>query len=745
MKKILSLFLILITITCYSQQEFNLIKSNDSSILIDGNISDKEKSSSLIVPIEYEQEPGDNTPSKLKTDVYVTYTDTYIYFGVHAYGNPRNIRGQVKPRDQVEYRNEDIIFLRFDPFGDSRVNYILGANAYGSQLDLRAKNGISEEDSFDQGFNAIYETKSSLVEDGYILEFKIPFNSLPYPKGKDQNWNFNISRVYTLNGTFYRNQSQPYDRNNPCWVCQVTDKLIMEDIVYKGKVELLPYITSNVSGQKKNSINDPISYDDIKGNFGVGLNYDFSPSSSIELTINPDFSQIEADETQIDINSAYALEYPELRPFFNKGMELLNFLDGAFYSRTINNPSFSSKYTNLGKSSSTIFLTAIDQTSPYLIGGEDKSYFGDGGVSYVNAFRHQRIINEASKYGFFSTSRFYKDGGYGNLFGIDGLFTFNKIWRFQFEVIKNYNKEPVSNWIESNDLFAGKTVKLDGEKFNGSASYFRLARNTENWDTYLFYRSISPEYRADVGFVPRINRKWTTFYHGYKNFFEYDYLQELSISLRGDLTYNFNNDLKSQNIDFDISLQTFAKTMIMYNYDINPFRNYKGIDFKNVAKSELTLIGYPNEKLSFLFKYVFGKEIAFNEDIPKVGKERSGFFRVSYRINDNINLTSSINYSKLENLETKNSFYDGYIGRISFRYQFNNDLSLRLVSEYNKFNDTFLIQPLFKWNPNPSTIFYIGGIQNSSNDFNLDPEDFNPFKINRSQFFIKFQYLIGVQ
>ena len=183
----------------------------------------------------------------------------------------------------------------------------------------------------------------------------------------------------------------------------------------------------------------------------------------------------------------------------------------------------------------------------------------------------------------------------------------------------------------------------------------------------------------------------------------------------------------------------------MFNYDINPFRNYKGIDFKNVAKSELTLIGYPNEKLSFLFKYVFGKEIAFNEDIPKVGKERSSFFRISYRISDNINLTSSINYSKLENIETKNSFYDGYIGRISFRYQFNNDLSLRLVSEYNKFNDTFLIQPLFKWNPNPSTIFYIGGIQNSSNDFNLDPEDFNPFKVNRSQFFIKFQYLIGVQ
>jgi hypothetical protein len=744
MKKVRLAFALIISLNIYSQKEFILVKSSDSSITLDGQISNSEKQNSLIVPINYEQEPGDNVPSKLKTDVYITYTDTYLYFGVKAYGDPKNIRGQVKPRDQVEYQNEDIIFLRFDPFGDSRVNYILGSNAFASQLDIRAKNGISDEDSFDGSYNAVYETESSIVDDGYILEFKVPFNSLPYPTGKDQVWNFNISRVFTLNGTFYRNQSQPYDRDNPCWVCQVTDKLVMKDIVYKGKTELLPYVTSNVSGKRENDISDPITYGKVGGDVGIGLNYDFNPSSSVELTINPDFSQIEADVTQIDINSAYALEYPELRPFFNRGMELLNFLDGAFYSRTINAPSFSSKYTSLGESSGTILLNAIDQTSPYLIGGEDKSYFGDGGVSYINAFRHQRIIDEGNRYGFFTTSRYFKEGGYGNLFGIDGLFTFNKIWRFQFELIKNFNKEPEANWIESNDSFMDKTVELDGEKFKGNASYFRIARNTENWSTYLFYRAISPGYRADVGFVPRINRKWTTFYQGYRNFFEKDYLQELSVSIKGDLTYNYDNKLKSKNIDFDITAKTFAKTLVMYNYDINPFRNFRGIDFKNVGKSEITIMGFPNEDLSFMLKYIFGREIAFNEDIPEVGKELSSFFRVSYKIGENLNLTSSINYSRLKSIDKKRSFYDGYISRFSVRYQFNNDLSFRIVSEYNKFNETFLVQPLFKWNPDPSTIFYIGGIQNSINDFNLDPEEFNPFLINRSQFFIKFQYLFGI-
>ena len=729
---------------CFAQKEFNLTKSSDNDIILDGIISEDEKRNSKIATIDFEQEPGDNIPTKLQSEVFITYTDTFIYFGVKAYGNPENIRGQIKPRDEADYANEDMIFLRLDPFGDSRSNYILGSNAFGSQVDLRVKNATSEEDSFDSSYNAVFETKSSVVDDGYVLEFKVPINSLPYPPGKNQIWNFNISRVFTLNGTFYRSQTQPYDRSDPCWVCQVTDKLIMNDIVYNGKTELLPYVSSNISGQRQTVYTDPIEYGKIKGDVGIGLNYDFSPSSSIEATINPDFSQIEADRTQIDINSSFALDYPELRPFFNKGMDLLKFMDRGFYSRTINSPSFSSKFVNLGKKSGTILLSAVDEVSPYLVGGEDKSYSGSGGISYVNSFRHQRLINDVSKYGIFTTNRYYKEGGYGNLIGIDGLFTFNTIWRFQFEFSKNFNKEPVANWIESEETFLDKTVKLDGEEFKGSASYIRLSRDTEHWNTNIFYKGISPGFRADVGFVPRINRRLVSIYHGYEAFYDKKYLKEFSTSLRGDISYNYDNKLKAKNFDFNISIKTFEKIEIAYVYEYNLIRNYLNVDFKNYGISGLGIIGFPTENLTFLFEGTIGKQIAFNEDVPKIGRQENIFLSLSYKVGNNINLNSSINYSRLENLDNKKAIYDGYISRLSLRYQFNNDLSLRLVSEYNKFNDTFLFQPLLKWNPNPSTIFYIGGIQNSINNFDLEPEDFDPFRVNTSQFFLKFQYLIGI-
>ena len=742
----IALYIITLFICNFSiaQKQYILSKTDGSKIVMDGFISDDEKSVSYKKTVDYEWQPGYNTPAKLETDVFMSYTDEYIYFGVKAYTDPDDIRGQVRPRDEMAMGlNEDIIFLRFDPYLDARSVYLLASNAYGSQSDIRAKQATSDEERYDSSFNAIYETISSINEDGYTVEFLIPFTSIPHPNAEDKVWGFNVTRYFTLEGNGVFTMSDKYDRDNPCRICQIEGRLIMNDVPFKRNTELLPYISSNLSGERV-SDGQPIEYGKSKNEFGIGIKYDINSASTAELTINPDFSQIEADETQIDINSAYALQYPELRPYFSRGMDLLNFLDNAFYSRTINSPSISSKITLQDENSSSIILSAVDQKSPYLVGGEDKSYFGEGGISYVNTYRHQRVVGQNTKYGFFTTNRFYEGGGSGNLFGIDGLFTFNKIWKIQFEFIKNFNVEPVANWIDSNDTFSDKTVKLDGEKFNGHANYIRLIRKNENWESIIFYRDISANYRADLGFVPKNNRRWLTISQGFEKLIGSKYLQQYRINVKGDITNNINGEKKSRNLDIDLGITTIGATAINYNYDINFFRNYLGKDFRNVGKSTFFIISNPTKELSLLTRVVFGKEIAFNEDNPEIGKESSFFFSLNYKVGNNLNINPSLRFSKLKKINKSGVFYDGYIARLSSRYQFNNDLSLRIISEYDDFNDKFYIQPLLEWNPNPSTIFYIGGNQNSSNIFKVDSEDFNPFLINRSQFFIKFQYLFGI-
>lgn len=727
----------------FSQKQFKPEKLKDSKIILDGKISPDEWINAIQVELNFEINPGNNTPAKKKTIGFISYSDTDLYVAIHAFDNPENVRASVRSRDDIKiYMQDDVINVSFDTYADGRNNYILLSNAFGSQLDVRAINALTDDQRYDGSFNMDFETAGSIVTDGYQVEFKIPFSSLPFPNGKDQKWHFNIGRKYfDENNVEIQVQSQTLDRNNPCEVCQTTQVLLLNNITIEKRVELLPYIAGNLNG-KKPSTSATIDYDSFKPNAGLGLNLDLSKNSGLEITLNPDFSQVEADVTQIDVNSSFALEYPERRPFFNRGTDIVNFTDGAFYSRSINNPLLSTKLLSQGKKSRIYFLTAIDQNSPYQIASEDRSYLGQGGPSFVNVFRYQRLVNKNTRLGLISTNRYYKNGGYGNLFGTDGWFLISKNWRLTYELLANFNQEPEADWIDSQDRIEGRSVALNQDKFSGSALYVQLSRNTEHWKSYVFYRNITPEYQANVGFVVKNNRRWGTVFHEYQNFINKKGLQFFSIGTKADVNYTFQDYLKAVSIDGILGIKTYLNTTIEYTYDWDIFKNFLGRDYRNVGKSELTIQNNPSESFSLMIRTTFGKDLAYNEENPEIGSEFTLFLMPSFQLGNKFNLSPSIRYAKLIDFKTQEEYFKGAISRFSARYQFNNFFSVRIISEYNSFADQFFIQPLIQWNPNPSTVFYVGGNQNSIEDYN--DEFYSPFRVDQTQFYLKFQYLIGL-
>ena len=161
-----------------------------------------------------------------------------------------------------------------------------------------------------------------------------------------------------------------------------------------------------------------------------------------------------------------------------------------------------------------------------------------------------------------------------------------------------------------------------------------------------------------------------------------------------------------------------------------------------LPKNEINIRSQTSEFFSFFSKVSLGKDIAYNEDDPQIGKELSFFSRLSFQINDNFNLTPSLGYSRLKKINISENYFKGYIARLSGRYQFTKSISFRLISEYNDFQKKLLIQPLFQWNPNAFTIFYIGGNQNALREEIND--EFGSLYMDNSQFFIKFQYLISL-
>ncbi len=731
-KYILSIFFITLSYLSSSQNLYKPHKIIDNKITVDGIIDSVEWIGATEINLNFETSPGYNTKPIVETKAFILYSDYNIYLRIHA-KTKEMVRASIRKRDDMGIFNDDVVGFVIDTYGDGRNNLFIGSNPYGSQVDVRILNSIQEESRYNISYDIEFESSGTISTNSYDVEMKIPFSSLPFPNGKDQLWKFSFFRKYID----YDYSSSKSDRNNSCNTCQLDDEILFENITIEKKLDLIPYITSSITGNKNNS-ND-LEYDKINSNIGVSINTELSKNLSFELAINPDFSQVEADVTLIDVNSSFSLIYPEKRPFFNNGTDILKLNNPdlqPFYSRSINNPSFAMKLLNQGKKSRFFYLSTLDKTSPYLVAGRDKSYFGEGEKSLVNVFRYQKLLSNGSKIGFLSTSRYYDGGGYGNLFALDGLFQISNNLRLQFDMIKNYNKEPVNNWIDSQDYFDKYTVNLDGEKFNGNGMFIGLSRTTENWHSYLGYKYIDPGYRADVGFAVKNDRKWITYFQSYTNFKEKGLIKNLRYFIKYDMLHNFNNKIDVISLDGSAGVSLKGNTNIQLTYDHDFISYYLDEKFSNFGSYNFGFFTSPIELFSFESSLSFGKEIAFNDENPKLGKDFNINSTLSFQLNNNFSISNLISFSSLQKINSTYYYYKGFINRLNTKYQFSKYVGVRIAAEYNNFIESFFFQPLFEWTPSPFTIFYIGGNQNLIKE--------NKYEVDTSQFFIKFQYLISL-
>lgn len=699
----------------------------------DGVVNPDEWSSAEKHAIEYEISPGNNTPSPVATEVYITYDVSDLYVGFIAYADMSTLRSSIRNRD--EGYQDDFVMIGIDTYGDGRYMVSLGANAEGNQLDLK----FLPSGNDDTSYNVSYESKASKHQDAYHVELKIPFSVLQFKNKPTMKWNILLYRSTYTADSRSQNINFPIDLNNPCLACQTPVSLTLNNIKAKNRVEFLPYVYGGLSGEREDNA---LKFGKLNKTVGLSGLVDLNNVTSLEYAINPDFSQVEADVTQIDVNSSFSLQYPERRPFFNRGTDLVNFTDGAFYSRSIINPSIATKLISQGKKSRLFLLNALDKNSVYLVGGEDRSYSGLGGQSLVNVLRYQHLLSPKSRFGGVIMNKFYKGGGFGHLFGFDGLFLLNQNLRLSFEVFKNINEEPINDWIDTDATINGKTIALDGDKINGDALYIQLYRKTEHWQSYLFYRNISPQYRSDVGFVVKNNRRWGTLFHEYINIINKPALQSFGFGTKVDLVYTFEDLYKNLSVDLFASIKTFGQTELKYTLDYDAVKTFLEVRFNNLPTHSFSLNGSPSESFNFRASIDSGKDLSVNEEVPEVGKLKSSFLSLNFQVNDNLIINPSLRYSKLERLDGSGNYFEGNIARLNVRYQFSNAFNIRLISQKNTFTNQFFIQPLVQWNPNPSTIFYFGGNQNTIEE--IEGAHFQLLQFNQTQFFFKFQYLIGL-
>ena len=702
-----TLFLIFICTYSFSQENIlNLNKADEAKFVLDGILSDQELENSVELEIIYEHDPGYNIRPSYKTTGYMIYTDTFLYVGFKAFRD--EVIASIHPRDSRTLFDDDFANIHLDTFGDARNNIGLTSNLYGSQGDgIRVEaTGYSGHDSgWTQDANFDFKSLGRYTDFGYEVEFIIPFSVIPFPSGNNQRWKINLStfnRDITKQGEKSRVYSSKQDRDNTCKLCQIDHTIVMNDIKIEKNFDLLPYISSNLSGERTKYY-DRINYLTPNLEYGIGANIELSKNLSFEATINPDFSQVEADATKIDINSPTAINYPEKRPFFNRGIDAMDYALDVFYSRSINNPSFASKILNQGKKSRLYLLSAFDEETPYLVPTQYESFSGVGGKSFSNIIRYQNFINSNAQIGVLSSNRSYEGGAYGNLFGVDALFKISNIWKFELEYFVNSNKEPIADWIESDKKFGDYTVRLDGEKISGSALYAEIRRETENWRSFIQYTDLSAGFRSDNGFITENDLKKYSFWHSYHQFPNSELLKNYRISLKQDFEYNQNNDLSRSNFQAYIQVLTILNTNILYNYEYNFVKTHLDAKFEDFTNHWIRMSTRPSSFLNFSLFYTWGPDISYRD--LKLGDRENINFSVEVTVNNNFRIKPSISYSAIKELDGDDFYFKGYIGRLDLRYQFTNDLNLRFISEYNDFSKKFFFQPLVSWTPNPDTIF----------------------------------------
>ena len=465
-----------------------------SPIKVDGQLDEPAWQSALVIDIAYEWAPGDNVPPPVKTDFLVTYDDDYLYAAWRAADpNPAAIRAHLMDRDSINtFIQDDHVLLMIDTFNDERRGFQFRINPLGVQADaVFSQNEGVEDFSFDM----IWDSAGRISAEGYIIEIAVPLNQIRFPRTEGlQTWGFDIGRSYPRS-VRHRLSSAPRDRNNICILCQVDKVTGFANLQPGRNLEVTPTVTSNRTDVASGAPGDLESGDE-EIEAGVSARWGITPNVSLNAAINPDFSQVEADVAQLDVNERFALFFEEKRPFFLEGIDFFATPLQAVFTRTVAQPKWGAKVTGKeGKNAFGLFV-AEDEGNTFTIPSNQESSFAfqDRPVT-SGVFRYRRDVGAGSTLGVLYAGR-EGDDYHNRVAGLDGFVRLGDVDTVQVQ------------FLRSDTLYPDEIARDFGQPagaFRGDALLGAYRHTARNWNWSLAYEDRKPEFRADSGFIPRVD------------------------------------------------------------------------------------------------------------------------------------------------------------------------------------------------------------------------------------------------
>jgi hypothetical protein len=706
----------------------------DKPIELTGKLDNPVWQTATPIELNYEVMPGENIKAPQRTIVRTVYDEKNLYFGFQCFDtNPGQIRANISDRDKIF--DDDFVGVMIDPYGDFYRAYELMVNPYGIKADLM-RTGNNEDESFDM----IWETAASRNENGWTAVMMIPFSSLNFPNKEEQVWTLTVMRIIPRESKSQISWT-PYDRNIPNIMVQGGELRGLRNIKSGGSIEFLPYLMGQKSGflSDNNNPNSGIKYNPIIGRFGGGIKYAPSASFQLDAVINPDFSQIESDADQISVNTTFALQYDEKRPFFLNGRELFN--TPVYYSRSINDPLWAGRI--MGKSGGLTYylMSAYDRNTVYIVPGEEmSSTIPTNMKSIVNVGRVRYELGNERYIGGIILTRNMK-GGHNYDFGLDWGYRFFENWNFKGEIHLSQTKELNDTTMFNSQRIFGNTeynAAFNGEDYSGMGMDVQLNHSGRNYSFYVEYQNITPTFQTYNGIVTSNGYRMIAMEHDYTLYPENSFFNRFTFFVNSNLKFNFVGAKKEQTVVPGISFETKGQTNFNISYLLVNDENFFNTDLTGVNRVQFNINSRPLKEISIYLNGRFGNFI-YRSSNPLVGSGHDLSATIQLRPTSQLDISFSYTRANLKNKETNELFYDGNIYRAVGIYQFTPEVLFRTILQYNTFDKSFQLYPLFSYKLNAFTTFFAGV---TSNYMNYEGE--YGFKNTDQQYFIKIQYLLGI-
>lgn len=463
------------------------------AIKVDARLDEPQWQNALKLELNYETRPGDNAKPGVKTEFFIFYDSDRLHVAFKCYDpDPSAIRAHLADRDVPML--DDTVWIQIDTFNDERRCYDFASNPLGVQFDsLEDFSGLTATEDFT--WDAIWDSAGQIYDWGYLVEWSIPFSSFRFQKKDgEQTWGINAARFVPRDADT-RIDLSPTIRGNNCYLCQIAKITGFEGIEPGRNVELNPTLTTGRTDIRDNFPSGEMLEDNSESSLGITGNWGITPNMTLTGTINPDFSQIEADAAQLDINKNFTLFFPEKRPFFMEGSDFFLTRVNAVHTRVIADPDWGMRLTGKdGRNALGAFIVRDAKTQLIVPGPLGSQSLSAPMENSSSVFRYRRDVGQNSTIGVLATDR---EGNeyYNRLLGVDGNIRLNgdSIVSFQMMGSKtNYGSLLSSSF----GLEEGEISDLSYD-----VNYIYASRN---WQLAFNTSKFGEDFRADMGYVPQV-------------------------------------------------------------------------------------------------------------------------------------------------------------------------------------------------------------------------------------------------